>query len=213
MLFIASSQIRLMRKRFISKTLILVVFLCLCGSLSIAAETPQAVVQTGMDQVLKILTQYPQDTRTRREQIQAAVDGYFDFEAIARLAVGRQWKRQPPEKQQEFTLEFTKLLFNTYIGDITKYAKQKSTYNHRAINQDYVVVEALVRDQSGPVSLDYYLHLKDGNWKVYDIAIDGMSLLANYRSQFDSILANSSFEHLSMILRQKIAQICGSDRC
>src|SRR5208337_1978504 len=120
------------------------------------------------------------DTRARREQIQAVVDGYFDFDAIARLAVGPQWKSLPPEKQQEFTMEFRKLLFNTYLGDIEKYANKKLTYNHRTVDQGYIVVEALVRDQGGPVSLDYYFHLKDGNWKVYDIALDGMSLVANY---------------------------------
>jgi phospholipid transport system substrate-binding protein len=185
----------------------------LWGSQAIAAENPQTVVQNGTDQILKILTQYPQDTRDRREQIRAVVDGYFDFEGIASLAVGPLWKSVPPEKQQEFSLEFSKLLFNTYIGDIEKYVKQKLTYNHRTVDQGYVVVEALVRHQGGPVSLAYYLHLKDGNWKVYDIAVDGISLVANYRSQFHSILANSSFDHLSMMLRQKIAQICGSDRC
>ena len=165
-----------MSKHFISKTLILVACLCLWGSQAIAAENPKALVQSGMDQVLKIITQHPQDTRVRREQIQAVVDGYFDFEAMARLAVGPQWKSLLPEKQEEFTLEFSKLLFNTYVGDIQKYAQQKPTYNHRTINPDYVVVEALVRDQGGSVSLVYYLHLKDGNWKVYDVAVDGMSL-------------------------------------
>jgi phospholipid transport system substrate-binding protein len=213
MLLVAPFQIGLMGKRFICKTLILVVCLCLWGSQAIAAENPQAVVQTGMDRVLKILTQYPQDTRARREQIRAVIDGYFDFEAITRLAVGQRWESLPPEKQQEFTLDFSKLLFNTYIGDIQKYAKQMLTYNHRTINQDYVVVEALVRDQGGSVSLAYYLHLKDGNWNVYDIAVDGVSLVANYRSQFNSILANNSFDRLSMMLRQKIAQMCGADRC
>ena len=91
--------------------------------------------------------------------------------------------------------------------------RQKITYRQRPIYQGYVVVEALIRDQGGPVSLDYYLHLKDGNWKVYDVAVGGMSLVANYRNQFDQILANSSFDHLSMMLRQKIDQMCGFDRC
>jgi phospholipid transport system substrate-binding protein len=202
-----------MSKSFISKTLILVVCLCLWGSQAIAAEDPQAVVQTGTDQVLKILEQYPQDTPARREQIQAVVDGYFDFEAIARLAVGRRWNSLPPEKQQEFTLEFSKLLFNTYIGGIEKYAKQKITYKHRPIYPGYVVVEALVGDQGSPVSINYYLHLKDGKWKVYDVAVEGMSLAANYRNQFDSVLTNGSFDDLSMMLKQKIAQVCGSNHC
>jgi phospholipid transport system substrate-binding protein len=213
MLFSARSRIGSMSKRFISETLILVACLCLWGSQAAAAENPQAVVQTGTDKVLKILTQYTQDTRARREEIRAVVDGYFDFEAIAGLAVGPRWGSQSPEKQKEFTLEFSKLLFNTYIGDIQEYAKQESTYNYRSVDQGHVVVEAPVRRHGSMVSLAYYLHLKDGNWKVYDIAVDGIDLVANYRSQFNSILANSSFDNLSMILRRKIARMCAVDPC
>lgn len=212
-MFVARSQIGLVSKRFISKTLILAVCLCLWGSQAMAAEDPQAVVQTGTDQIIKILNQYPQDTPARREKIQAVVDGYFDFAAISRLAVGRRWNSLPPEKQQEFTQEFSKLLFNTYIGDIEKYARQNITYKHKQIYQGYVVVDATVRDQGGPVSLNYYLHLKDGKWKAYDIAVAGMSLAANYRNQFDPILTNGSFDDLSAMLKQKTAQVCGSGRC
>ncbi len=207
-MFVAHSQIGLM-----SKTLILVVCLCLWGSMAIAAESPQAVVQSGTDQVLKILKQYPEDTRARREQIQAVVEGYFDFPAIARLAVGPRWGSVPPEKRQEFTQEFRKLLFNTYVGDIEKYATERITYSQRPIYQGYVDVTARVQDQGGPVSLDYFLHLEDGNWKVYDVAVEGTSIAVNYRNQFDSILANGSFDQLSMMLKQKIARMCASNRC
>ncbi len=210
---VTRSQIGLMSKRFISKTLILVVGLCLWGSPAKAADNPQAVIQSGTEQIVKILQQYPEDTRARREQIRQVVEGYFDFDAIARLAVGLPWRNLSPEKQQEFTQEFSKLLFNTYIGDIEKYATQNITYRNRQIYQGYVVVEALVGGQGGPVSIDYYLHLKDGNWKVYDVGVGGMSLVTNYRDQFDPILANSSFDRLSMMLRQKIAKLCGLDRC
>jgi len=212
-MFVARSQIGLMRKRFISETLLLVVCLCLWGSRAIAAENPQAVVQTGTDQVLEILKQYPQDTKARREKIRAVVDGYFDFESVARLAVGPRWNSLSPEKQQQFTLEYSKLRFNTYVGDIEKYATQKITYNNRSIYQGYVVVEARITAQGGPVSLDYYLHFKDGKWKVYDVGVEGTSLVVNYRDQFDSILANGSFDDLSTMLRKQIVRMCGSDRC
>jgi len=201
------------RKRFISEALILLVCLGLCDAWAIEAEGPQSALQTGTDQILKIHKQYPQDTLARREKIRAVIDGYFDFEAIARLAVGPRWKSLPREKQQEFTVDFSKLLFNAYIGDIEKYASQKITYNNRLIHQGYVVVKALIRDEGGPISLDYYLHLIDGNWKVYDVAVEGMSLVADYRRQFDSILASGSFDDLWMMLRQRIARICGSNRC
>ncbi|MGA2403268.1 MAG: ABC transporter substrate-binding protein [Syntrophobacteraceae bacterium] len=178
-----------------------------------AAENPEGVVKRFTDQVFKILNENPENTQVSRQKIREVADEFFDFEALARLSVGRPWKSLPPEKQKEFTLEFSKLLFNTYIGDIEKYARQKITYNNRSIYQGYVVVEALIRDQGGPISLDYYLHLKDGNWKVYNVAVGGMNLVTNYREQFDTILANGSFDDLSMMLRRQTAQVCGVNRC
>ena len=212
-MFVAYLQNGLMNKHFVSKTLVLAVCLCLSGSWAMAEESPQSVVQTGTDQVLQVLKQYPQDTRASREKIRAAVNGYFDFEAMARLAVGPKWNKVPPEKQQEFTQEFSRLLFDTYIGDIEKYAGQRIAYNTKSVAPGYTVVEAIVQDQGGPVSLDYSLHQKDGNWKVYDVAVKGMSLAINYRSQFDTILANGSFDDLLTAVRQKITQVCKTSRC
>jgi len=212
-MFAAYSQIGLTSKRFIFKTVILAVCVCMWALPAIAGESPQTVVQTGMDQIFEILKQYPQDTPARREMILAVVDRYFDFEAIARLAIGPQWGSVPPEKRKEFTQGFSRLLFDTYIGDIEKYAGQKIAYNTKSVAQGYTVVEALVKEQGGPVSLDYSLHLRDGNWKVYDVSVQGMSLAVNYRSQFDSILANGSFDDLLRTLKEKIAQVCASNRC
>ena len=208
-MFVPRSHIGSMSKRFISKTLILVVCLCLWGSWAIAAEDPQAVVQTVTDQVRKILKQYPEDTRASREQIRAVVDGYFDFEAISRLALGPRWNTLPPEKQQEFTKEFTKLVFNTYVGDLEKYARHDITYRSRELYKGYVVVEA----NAGGQTVSFYLHLKNEKWMVYDIGVGGMSLVTNYRDQFDPILANGSFDRLSVILKQKIDQVCALGRC
>ncbi len=212
-MFVARSQIELMSKHFIFKTLILVVCVCLWGSLAIAAESPQAVIQTGTDQIVQILKEYPQDSPARRRQIEAVVDKYFDFEAMARLALGSRWNSLSPESQQEFTGEFKRLLFGTYLGDLEKYARQRMTYNTRPIYTGYAVVETRVMDQQGPVTLDYNLHLRNGNWKVFDVAVGGLSLVSNYRNQFDTILANGSFRDLTSMLRQRIAQMCQSGRC
>ena len=197
-----------MSKRFISKTLIVSVCLGLWGAQAIAAEDPVAVVKTGTEQIVKILKQNPQDIAARRKQIEAVVDGYFDFDAIARDAVGRQWSSLPPEKQQEFTQEFRKLLFNTYIGDIEKYARENISYKTESIYPGYVVVEEHINGQGGPDSINYSLHRKNGDWKVYDVSANGMSLVITYRSQFDTILANGSFDNLLTTIRQKVAQIC-----
>ena len=131
----AHSQIGLMSKHLISKMLILVVCICLWGSQAIAAENPLDVVKTGTDQVIKILKEYPQDTQARREKIRAVVDKYFDYDGVSRLALGPQWNNQPPEKQQQFSRDFSKLLFGKYIDSIEKYTNQKITYSQRQVGR------------------------------------------------------------------------------
>ena len=179
----ARSQIELMSKHLISKTLILVVCICLWGSQAIAAENPLDVVKTGTDQVLKILKEYPQDTQARREKIRAVVDKYFDFDGVSRLALGPQWNNQPPEKQQEFSRDFSRLLFSKYIENIENYADQKITYSQRQVGPQSCRCRGRCR---GPGPFDYALHLKNGNWTVYDVSVQGLSLVINYRSEFDA---------------------------
>jgi phospholipid transport system substrate-binding protein len=212
-MFAARSQIGLMSKYLILKMLTLAVCFCLWDSLGLTAENPQTVIQNGTDQITKILEQYPQDTPARRQQIQAVVDKHFDSEAITRLAIGHRWKSLPPEKQMELSREFSNLLFNTYVGDLDKYARQNITYSSRSLHQGYVVVSALINDQSRSVSLDFFFHLRDDKWKIYDVGVAGTSLIMNYRNQFDAILTNGSFDDLSTMLRRRIAQLCGSGRC
>jgi phospholipid transport system substrate-binding protein len=195
-----------MNKWIISKTLILVVCLSSWGSRAIAAENPQAVIKTGTYQVLQLLKKYPQNTQVRREKIRAVVNEYFDFDAIAKRALGPPWNEQPPEKQQEFTRDFSQLLFNTYIGKIEKFTNEKITYNQKQMGRNCAVIEArVVGDQSGAIPIDYYLRLEDGDWKVYDVAIAGIGLVINYRDQFNEILSRSSFDDLLRQLKEKVA--------
>ena len=86
---------------------------------------------------------------------------------------------------------------------------KRSLYSQRQVGPQHVVVEAVVGGQA----IDYALHLQDGNWTVSDVSVQGLSLVINYRSEFDAMLANGSFENLLMVLKQKVAQRCGSNRC
>ncbi len=207
------SQIGSMSKHFISKMLILLACICLWGSQAKAADDALNVVKTGTDQVINIIKQYPQDTQARREKIRAVVDKYFDYDGVSRLALGPQWNKQPPEKQQDFSRDFSRLLFGKYIDSIEKYTNQKITYKEKQITQDHVVVESTVMDQGGPVHIDYALHLKNGKWGVYDVNVEGMSLVVNYRSQFDQMLANGSIDDILAMLKQQVAQVCGTKAC
>ncbi len=209
----SNTQIGRRSKRFVYSMLVALVSLCLWNSPAIAAESPQAVIQKGTDQVLNILRRYPEASSVRTKQVEAVIDRYFDFRAMARLAVGPQWNRVPPAIQQEFTNEFKRLLFATYIGDIEKYSEQGISYFTGSLTSDYALVEGSIYNNGSPIYLDYSLRLKNGSWKVYDVAVSGVSLAINYREQFNNFLATRSFNDLVAALRSKTDRLCRLGRC
>ena len=199
-----------MSKCIISMALIIFVCLGLNVSRGVAFEDPDALVKAGMDKVLLLLKEYPGDMQVRREKIRNVVDSDFDFTEMAKRALGPRWKTVPPEKQQEFTREFSQLIFNVYIRKMEKYANEKIKIDfgrRKQMEGEFAVVDAFVAgDQSGKIAVNYSLIRKDGNWKVYDIVIEGIDLALNYRTQFDSILSKGSFDDLLRQLKTKNAQ-------
>jgi phospholipid transport system substrate-binding protein len=199
-----------MSKCIISKTLIIVFCLGLTVSPGMAVEDPNVLVKNGMDKVLQLLKEYPGDMQVRREKIRNVVDEDFDFTEMSKRALGPRWKTVSPEQQQEFTRDFSQLIFNVYIRKMEKYANEKIKIEfgrHKQMEGEFAVVDAFVAgDLSGKIAVNYSLIRKDGNWKVYDIVIEGIDLALNYRTQFDSILSKGSFDDLLRQLKAKNAQ-------
>jgi phospholipid transport system substrate-binding protein len=194
----------------------LVAFLLLASApqwTSAAAQSPLSVIQSGTEKAINLLHssrlgQAPA-LHQRRGEILAIVDEYFNFEEMAKRALGRPWKDQPTEKRQEFVKLFKQLLFNTYINRVESYtgSNEHIAYDSEKIDGDYAVVKthvALQGDQH--VQIDYRLRQEEGQWKVYDVVVEGISFVDNYRGQFSSILANEPFEGLLKKLREKVDQ-------
>lgn len=201
---VSLSKIRCMRVSVILTSFIVAVALSLPVNRAVAAPSPQEVVRTGTDQVLQILKERSRDRDGRRMAIRKVVNEYFDFDDMAKRSLGPPWKQQPPEKQQEFVQAFSQFLFNVYIRKIEKYTNEKLSYRAKQADGNSAVVEALVvGGQAGEVRINYRLHLTDGAWKVYDVEIEGIDLVQNYRSQFNAMLAQGSFESLLKQLREK----------
>lgn len=195
--------------------------LALCIPLSPAVagppSTPMAVVKSGTDRAMEILKSRQANNspslRTRKDEIFRIVDDYFSFKEMARRALGRAWKEQTPEKQQEFVQLFKQLLFNTYIGrvDSFTYSNQKVAYDDERVEGDHAYVKTrVIGYKDADVEVDYRLQKEGGEWKVYDVVVEGISFINNYRQQFDSILANESFEQVLARLREKVAATSGS---
>ncbi len=178
-----------------------------------AATSPLNVIQSGTERALKILHTSQKgeapSLRQRKGEILTIVDEYFNFEEMGKRALGRPWKDQSQEKRQQFVALFKQLLFNTYISRVESYtgSNEKVMYDSEKIDGDYALVKTHVTLQNGQAAqIDYRLHVESGQWKVYDVVVEGISFVENYRSQFASILANGSFDTLLKKLQEKVDQ-------
>jgi phospholipid transport system substrate-binding protein len=184
---------------------------------SSAANSPLELVQSGTDRALQIIRSAHSGTAPslgeRRAEILQIVDEYFDFGEMAKRALGRPWKEQSPQKQQEFLDLFKQLLFNNYAGRVETYTgtNEQLVYDDQKIEGDYALVKTRVLNyRNTNIQLDYRLKLINDQWKVYDVVVEGVSLVDNYRGQFNSILTGKSFDSFLSQLREKVAEQKGS---
>jgi len=176
-------------------------------------SNPMALIQSGTEKALLTLHESESgqapSLRQRKNEILNNVSEYFNFDEMAKRALGRPWKEQAPDKRQEFTLLFKQLIFNTYINRLENYtgSKERVFYDSEKLDGDYATVKThVVYQGDNNVEIEYRLHRDAGEWKVYDVVVEGISIVENYRSQFASILNNESFDSLLSRLREKIYQ-------
>jgi len=139
----------------------------------------------------------------RREALRQVILPRFDFSEMARRSLGSHWKNQK-ERQEEFVAVFTKFVENTYVSKVESFKDEKIVFARERIEQNLAEVGTQIVPSKGePFSLNYKLHLVGNDWKIYDVVIENISLVNNYRSQFNRILANASFDELLKKLREK----------
>lgn len=183
----------------------------LVSTLAFADDTPpDALVKANASEVLAII-QKDKDIQAGnkekiRELVEAKVLPHFDFTRMTRLAVGRFWRQATPAQQQELVNEFRSLLVRTYSASLTSYKDQKIEYKplKMAPGATEVVVKTVVLQPGGqPIPIDYGMEKTPEGWKVYDITVDGVSLVVNYRSSFAQEIQQGGIEQLIRTLHQK----------
>jgi phospholipid transport system substrate-binding protein len=123
---------------------------------------------------------------------------------MARRSLGAHWRRLDPKQQKDFVALFTDLLEKSYADKIDLYDGQKVVYTREAVEKDYAEVDTKLVGKNGETfSVNYKLHRVDGTWRIYDIVVENISLVNNYRSQFQRVIVNSSFEELVEQIKQK----------
>jgi len=169
-------------------------------------------VKASVDRVLKLVQdpelKKPQNAEKRRTQIREVARGLFDFEEMGKRALARHWAARTPEQRKRFTELFADLLENSYVSKIESYGGEKILYLPEQADADTVTVRSKIVTQRGTeIPLDYRLQKKGDRWDAYDVAIEGVSLVANYRSQFNKIITQSSYEELVKKMEQKQLEV------
>jgi len=172
------------------------------------AGAPTDQLRGSIDLVLKIVTdpELKKEARTveRRKRIRAVVNQIFDFSEISRRCLGRHWQARTPAEKEQFIALFGDLLENAYITKIESYSGEKIQYPGDTIDGDLALAKTrIVTKQETEIPVDYRLFLKDGRWAVYDVSIEGISLIGNYRTQFNAVIQRSGYPDLVARLTAK----------
>jgi len=197
-----------MKLKFRLSVLIVAVCMVLCsGNLANAGE-PTEAIRDAVNQGVDILKKAKFDNQKQRAQVidrlRQIVYPLFDFNEMAMRSLGANWRRLNPQQRQEFVSTFTALLEKTYADQIDLYNGQKVVYSGESTDGNYAQVDSRIIDKNEQTySVVYRLHRVEGKWKIYDVVAENISLVNNYRSQFNRVIARSSFEELLKTMTQK----------
>lgn len=190
--------------------LLLVGGLLLAGQvICVEAGEPQDKVKHTVDDVLAVLANKALQPQERRTRIRQAVLQRFSFEEMAQRSMGQHWRTLTPQQRQEFVALFTDLLETSYINRIESSSggQQKVRYTKEEIANDRAAVYTeILNERDLAATVEYRLLPKNADWQVYDIVIEGVSLVNNYRTQFNSIILKDSYAGLVKQMRLKREQ-------
>lgn len=195
------------RRRFIMVPLFFFMTLVISGS-SIAGGPTEDVRKT-TDKLIAIVSDPAMKSADRAAErarrIRKAVDERFDWKEMSKRSLARHWKKRTEREKEEFIDLFGKLLERTYLDKVEGYSGEKVLYVGERVDGNYgLVVVKIVTRKDTEILVKYKLKKKGSEWLVYDISIEGISLVNNYRKQFNSIMTRSSYEDLIKKLRRKV---------
>ncbi len=168
------------------------------------AGAPSNQLRQQVDEVIRILGRPDRGSPAERQAIREVVGKIFDFQETAKRSLGPHWQQRTPAQREEFTRLFADLLEQSYISRIEQYTGEKVAYTGDALEGEQATVHTKILTKKGTeVPIDYRMEHKGDRWVVYDVVIEGMSLISNYRTQFNKIIRTSSYDDLVAKMRAK----------
>ncbi len=194
-----------MLKRF--SVPILIGFIMTLASAAFAAASATESVRISVDAIIGVLKDAKLDKPAKRDKIRVVIAERFDFRAMSQRTLATNWKMASKEQQQQFIGLFAELIQNTYISRVEAYTNETVKYSAEKITDDRAVVDTLILSSSAEIPVSYKLYLKDGRWLVYDVNIEGVSLINNYRTSYQEIVKKEGFPGLLAKMEEKVREL------
>ena len=194
-----------MRMPLVPAALVLAVALAVPAA---GEQPPREVVQQMTDQALAVLGDKGLDTETKRKRLEDIALAHTDFDTITRLVLARNFSKFTPEQREEFTRLFKEHLSLTYGRSIESYNNDKVvvTSDRKEPDGDWTVKSKILRTSGEEILIDYRLRQKDGTWKVIDFTPERVSMVSNFRSQFQEMISQGGPDKVLTVLREKNAK-------
>ena len=197
-----------MLQNFLCRTFALLLVIFGLATPSLAGEPTDHIRKT-TDKIITILSDpaLKNEVETRRKMLRNTLNERFDWEEMARLSLAGHWQGLTDEEKKEFVPLFTDLLERTYMNRIENYSGDKVTYDAERVKGNYSLVKVTIfTDKQVEIPVVYKMKKKGPEWTIYDVSIEGVSLVNNYRQQFDSIILSSSYQGLVEKLKEKVVK-------
>jgi phospholipid transport system substrate-binding protein len=196
-----------MKKQLVGFLLIFGLMFPFCVYSGVPFETVKGQINRVLEVLRNPTLKGEAGKRVKKEEIRSISEEMFDFTELSRRSLGPNWSKFSPDQQKEFIKLYKSLLTNVYADKITSYTDEKVIFKREnALLEKTVEVETIIVTKTSEVHINYRVIEKDGQWRVYDVVIEGISLVNNYRTQFREILADKTPEDLLETLRKKVAQ-------
>ena len=168
-----------------------------------------AMTQGLVRRSLQILRNTNAPVTQRRRELRAVLEGHFNFAEMSRSALGYHWRTLTPEQREEFTNLFKAFIEDAYLSKIQDYKGQDVQFmRERSLGGGYVEIDSkIVQAGKDPIPVNYLLEQKDGGWMIYDVTVDAISIIANYRNQFNRVINDQGYPKLVSDLRAKQRQL------
>jgi phospholipid transport system substrate-binding protein len=171
------------------------------------AASPRAEVRATVDQVIETLKDETLGDAARREKLTSIIRPRFDLRTMSQWVLGVNWRRATETQKRRFIDLFSELLESTYVSKIENYTDERVVYGEERIEDERAVVETRIVTQSTEIPIIYRMIRKDGEWKVYDVVIENVSLVRNYRSTYDQIAREQGIDRLLERMEKKLAEL------